>query len=840
MRVALVNGKIRLDEASITVEDEAQVPCDSSASDSDSESVAEDAEDAAAQRVRKRPHNLRTRRLHPKSTSGDGTSPWGASLSPALKRRRGSGRDGDQEDVREWEVHHRFDVLGPLGKGSFGAVWEARCKGSAEIVAIKRVKDIFRDVETAKRVLRELWILRRCDHINVIALRDVITAFRPGEQDVSSIVLVMEKCDSDLARLFARGVRLSLSQAQAITAQLFNGLGYLHEMRVLHRDLKPANVLVNRGMGVRICDFGLARVYAGPDHSTTVGEAQTAAEPATRTTTPEVPTAPVRESRRAGRRVESSQTASDPSPPPKRRFRPKKKTRTRSSSASQESRSAGKTPSPLPPPASAPGISSTDLTPEHQAGRGPGQATSVVFAKVPAGQHASSLHEAGAQEEEEEEEVPRPPSMARSMTCTHIVTKWYRAPEIALEQPIYDYSVDVWSAGCILAELLQCIDDRPSSPRSNEVPGVPAAEPGAAGLEDVATQEPAGREECADASGKRKSWMIPRRRTTEDGVQGARRPDFDSCFNQEARVHPWRPIALFRTLSLQDEDDASASCNIPDLGYTFEISKENFSHLKAILAVLGGPNADRRTLESAFPRHAVDIVEAATAIVDTCEGRRGSAVPVDGAAQELPTEPRLVRNLRQLCPRAPAAAVDLTVKCLEFLPHRRISAREAATWRIAVGEGSSGMFPSSGHDSGGVPRFQTPGVLPASLRSPNALVEPNPQRSTLLVNMGMRISPGVLTRSQSQVLRQQRLLDPVEQVVAKRMGRIVAVLRGRQSSCEVLPGEDLSAIIPSEMLKGFDVKSLSVKDVRDAVQAEVEDMMTGAPHRNFATVDHES
>eukprot|EP00968_Pinguiococcus_pyrenoidosus_P026656 scaffold7326_cov249-Pinguiococcus_pyrenoidosus.AAC.8 len=88
MRVALVNGKIRLDEASITVEDEAQVPCDSSASDSDSESVAEDAEDAAAQRVRKRPHNLRTRRLHPKSTSGDGTSPWGASLSPALKRRR--------------------------------------------------------------------------------------------------------------------------------------------------------------------------------------------------------------------------------------------------------------------------------------------------------------------------------------------------------------------------------------------------------------------------------------------------------------------------------------------------------------------------------------------------------------------------------------------------------------------------------------------------------------------------------------------------------------------------------------------------------------------------------
>lgn len=35
----------------------------------------------------------------------------------------------------------------------------------------------------------------------------------------------------------------------------------------------------------------------------------------------------------------------------------------------------------------------------------------------------------------------------------HIVSRWYRSPEVILLQQ-YDYSVDVWSAGCIFAELL--------------------------------------------------------------------------------------------------------------------------------------------------------------------------------------------------------------------------------------------------------------------------------------------------------------------------------------------------------------------------------------------------
>lgn len=36
----------------------------------------------------------------------------------------------------------------------------------------------------------------------------------------------------------------------------------------------------------------------------------------------------------------------------------------------------------------------------------------------------------------------------------HVVTRWYRAPEVILAQDTYTYKIDIWSVGCIFAELL--------------------------------------------------------------------------------------------------------------------------------------------------------------------------------------------------------------------------------------------------------------------------------------------------------------------------------------------------------------------------------------------------
>eukprot|EP00929_Paragymnodinium_shiwhaense_P000351 TRINITY_DN100597_c0_g1_i1.p1 TRINITY_DN100597_c0_g1~~TRINITY_DN100597_c0_g1_i1.p1 ORF type:complete len:444 (-),score=101.31 TRINITY_DN100597_c0_g1_i1:349-1680(-) len=53
--------------------------------------------------------------------------------------------------------------------------------------------------------------------------------------------------------------------------------------------------------------------------------------------------------------------------------------------------------------------------------------------------------------------VPHTKKKKRVMT-KHVVTRWYRAPELALLQDFYTYAIDVWSSGCIYAELLQMLN----------------------------------------------------------------------------------------------------------------------------------------------------------------------------------------------------------------------------------------------------------------------------------------------------------------------------------------------------------------------------------------------
>ena len=46
------------------------------------------------------------------------------------------------------------------------------------------------------------------------------------------------------------------------------------------------------------------------------------------------------------------------------------------------------------------------------------------------------------------------PGGAGAGLTSYVVTRWYRAPELLVGAPAYDAAIDVWSVGCVLAELL--------------------------------------------------------------------------------------------------------------------------------------------------------------------------------------------------------------------------------------------------------------------------------------------------------------------------------------------------------------------------------------------------
>ena len=132
-----------------------------------------------------------------------------------------------------------------------------------EKVAIKKIHNCFGQATEAKRILRELRILRHLSHDNIISIRDVLAP--TSESSFSDLWVVFDFVDLDLRKLIASSQTITVAHVQWICHQMLSALLYLHSAHVLHRDLKPANVLLSGTCDVKICDFGLSRVVNEED-----------------------------------------------------------------------------------------------------------------------------------------------------------------------------------------------------------------------------------------------------------------------------------------------------------------------------------------------------------------------------------------------------------------------------------------------------------------------------------------------------------------------------------------------------------------------------------------------
>lgn len=157
-------------------------------------------------------------------------------------------------------VHTRYKPKRKMGAGAYGMVVSAV---DEEVhppvnVAIKKVKDAFGDLIDAKRILREIRLMRQFAHPNIIQLYDLITP--PSLEDFEDVYIITELMSTDLQQIILARTPLNEDQQQWIMYQCLCGLNYMHSAGALHRDLKPANLLINtETCDVKICDFGLSR-----------------------------------------------------------------------------------------------------------------------------------------------------------------------------------------------------------------------------------------------------------------------------------------------------------------------------------------------------------------------------------------------------------------------------------------------------------------------------------------------------------------------------------------------------------------------------------------------------
>ena len=108
--------------------------------------------------------------------------------------------------------------------------------------------------------LREISLLKKCKHINIVNILDVVVG-----NNRDGIFLVFEYCEHDLSSLLnIFKIPFTESEIKCLIIQLLSGLDYLHNNYIIHRDIKLSNLLYNNQGILKIADFGLARYYSDP------------------------------------------------------------------------------------------------------------------------------------------------------------------------------------------------------------------------------------------------------------------------------------------------------------------------------------------------------------------------------------------------------------------------------------------------------------------------------------------------------------------------------------------------------------------------------------------------
>ena len=167
-------------------------------------------------------------------------------LAPACPRLKGVAMIGAKID--------RYEVVERLGQGGMGVVYKARDTLLDRFVALKVLPpEKSADPERRQRLLGEAKAASALNHPRIVSVYDVVTT---DGQDV----IVMELVEGETLDERMTRKRLTLGEALGLGVQIADGLSRAHGAGIVHSDLKPANVMITRDGGVKILDFGLARL----------------------------------------------------------------------------------------------------------------------------------------------------------------------------------------------------------------------------------------------------------------------------------------------------------------------------------------------------------------------------------------------------------------------------------------------------------------------------------------------------------------------------------------------------------------------------------------------------
>ena len=153
----------------------------------------------------------------------------------------------------------RYEILAELGRGAMGVVYKARDPKIGRTIAIKTIKlaDKAAESETDKlreRLFREAQSAGRLSHPGIVTIYDV-------DEEAGMAYITMEFVEGKtLETLMESNLASDFEFIADLVSQTGAALDYAHSKEIVHRDIKPANIMVTPEGGIKITDFGIARI----------------------------------------------------------------------------------------------------------------------------------------------------------------------------------------------------------------------------------------------------------------------------------------------------------------------------------------------------------------------------------------------------------------------------------------------------------------------------------------------------------------------------------------------------------------------------------------------------
>src|SRR5271157_2893928 len=149
----------------------------------------------------------------------------------------------------------KYDVIDIIGRGGMGVVYQAKDPYLDRLVAIKMMNvDVNENADFLERFYREAKSTASLRHPNIVTVYDL------GEYQ-NRPFLVMEYLEGHSLDALLRAHRpMTLLEKINIIVEVCQGLAYAHQRGIIHRDIKPGNIMVLNDGGVKLVDFGIARL----------------------------------------------------------------------------------------------------------------------------------------------------------------------------------------------------------------------------------------------------------------------------------------------------------------------------------------------------------------------------------------------------------------------------------------------------------------------------------------------------------------------------------------------------------------------------------------------------